>query len=165
MNTLEQLEKLLPPVLQMTGIKEDEYLIVSGAAEFLAGLGTRFGDVDILISPKTFKRLRGEMFQYAIRDFAGKPTRVIRVGYVDLIEHTGDWFNVPRNPNVQYPIMDDEHLVKWRIEIGRHKDQLRAWQLIHQLRTRPSSVDEKTSNENSFNEAFTEFSNMLMAMA
>jgi len=168
MNTIKQLEEALLPVLEMTQIKPDDYLIVSGAAEFLAGLSTRFGDVDVIINNETFRRLKREMYCYSTRDFAGKQCRVIRIGHVDLIEHTGDWFNVPRNSFIQYPIMDDEHLVKWRIEIGRPKDQLRAWQMIHQLDPNyPVQVDlipRRTEYAGDRSETLKNFTSQLMEL-
>lgn len=166
MNTFQELNTLLPAVLDLASIGDHEYLIVSGAAEYLAGLGNRFGDVDIIIGPHTFNRLLKDMFQFEMKDFAGKPCRVIRVGLVDIIEcEELSWFLAPRNKNITYPILDNEHLIKWRIAIGRDKDQLRAWQMIHQLSPRPSLPDEKVSEVKSFNQMLTGFTHTLMEMA
>ena len=134
MNTLKEINTVLQAVLDMTEIARDEYLIVSSAAEYIAGLATRFGDIDIVVTKKTFTRLQKNMFQSTTKDFAGQKTRVIRIGMVDIIElEEEEWLKAPRNQHAIYPILSDVYLIKWRIRIGREKDQLRAWQMIHKL--------------------------------
>lgn len=170
MNTFQEINTTLPAVLDLTSLGDHEYLVVSGAAEFLAGLGTRFGDIDIIVDPNTFKRLCGNMFQYEIKDFAGKECRIIRIGLVDIIECKDlDWFLAPRNKGVCFPILDDEHLIKWRIAIGRDKDQVRAWQMIHKFT--PNSLqqigmlEQRTPIHGDFHQVLHGFTNTLMEMA
>lgn len=133
MNTIEQLKDTLTPILELTGIEKDEYLIIGSAAEFLAGLGVVFGDVDLYISPKTFKRLVGNHFQYEISHETDTPTKIIRIGMVDIIEHNEDWLEKERNTLVSLPILGNPNLIEWRICTGRQKDQLKAFQLCHRL--------------------------------
>lgn len=135
MNTLNQLKNTLIPILEMTNLTADDFLIVGSAAEYIAGLGVVFGDVDIYVSPETFKRLTDDNFEYKTKHETNVPTRVIRIGMVDIVEHKGEWLNKPRSLNSELPILDNQHLIKWRIWMGRDKDQLKAWQVIHTILT------------------------------
>ncbi len=133
MNTLEQFKQTLIPVLELTSISHDEYLIIGSAAEFYAGLGVVFGDVDIIVSEETFKKVIGLGLTYVIQHETSTPTRVIRVGLVDIIEHKGEWLNKPRREDLSFPILPNKELIEWRIWMGRPKDQLKAFQLCQHI--------------------------------
>ena len=133
MNKLEQLNRALLPVLDLVKIKSTEYLIIGSAAEFISGFCKSFNDVDIIVSKDVFNRLIDDMFRYELITFAGKNVRRIRVGSVDIIEHYGDWLDRPKHLVTNLPVLGTEDLIEWRIETGRTKDQLRAWQIIHQI--------------------------------
>lgn len=132
MNTFADLVATLDPVLELLGIKKEEYLIIGSAAEYIGGYVEKFGDVDIYVSPETFKRLMGEYFEVTVKTLdCGGSLRVIRVGMVDVIEHEGDWLNCDKDPRSKYPIPNRYGLIENRIQMGRVKDQVKAWQLIH----------------------------------
>ena len=133
MNKLEQLNRTLLPVLDLVKIESTEYLIVASAAEFISGFCKSFNDVDIIVSEDVFNRLIDDMFQYELITFAGKNVRRIRVGSVDIIEHYGDWLDRPKHLVLDLPVLNTTDLIEWRIQTGRIKDQLRAWQIIHQV--------------------------------
>ena len=168
MNTLKEINTVLQSVLDMTEIARDEYLIVSSAAEYIAGLGTRFGDIDIVVTKKTFTRLQKNMFHWTTKDFAGQKIRVIRIGMVDIIELEDEkWLKAPRNQHAIYPILSDVYLIKWRIHIGREKDQLRAWQMIHKLTPKSlQQIDlEPRVIPGAVNQILFDLSNKLMELA
>lgn len=168
MNTLKEINTALQAVLDMAEITRDEYLIVGSAAEFIADLATRFGDIDIVVTKKTFTRLQKNMFQWTANNFAGQKSRVIRIGLVDIIElEEEEWLKAPRNQHVIYPILNDVYLIKWRISIGREKDQLRAWRMIHKLTTKPlQQIDlEPSMNPGDVDQILLGLSNKLMELA
>lgn len=140
MNTIEQLSKTLLPALEMTGIKQNEYLIVGSAGEFIAGFAKKFGDVDILVNPETFQRLVDNSFVWYHGDELETTVRIIRIGLLDIIEHHGEWLDKARSDAHNHPILTWNGMVDWRIYMGRPKDQLRAWQLNFAIYERARSV-------------------------
>lgn len=133
MNTLGQLNKTLLPALELTGIRKGEYLIVGSAGEFIGGYVNKFGDVDILVNPETFQRLVDNNFVWYNADEMNTTVRIIRIGLLDIIEHHGDWLKAEKNSTYSLPVLKYYDLVEWRIQMGRPKDQLKAWQLIHTI--------------------------------
>lgn len=133
MNTLKQLKETLLPILDMTNLSSSKFLIVGSAAEYLANLGVVFGDVDIYVSPETFKRLVDEEFKFEIKHETETPTRVIRIGMVDIIEHKGEWLNKEKTFANDFPVLTQQNMLEWRLWMGRSKDQLKAWQIIRTL--------------------------------
>lgn len=133
MNTHKQLNETLLPSLELTGIKNDEYLIVGSAGEFIGGYVDKFGDVDILVGPETFQRLIDNNFVCVYGDELETPVRIVRIGHLDIIEHHGDWLKAEKDKTYNLPILKCYDLVEWRIQMGRPKDQLKAWQLIHTI--------------------------------
>ena len=130
MNTLGQLNKTLLPALELTGIRKGEYLIVGSAGEFIGGYVNKFGDVDILVNPETFQRLVDNNFVWYSADEMNTTVRIIRIGLLDIIEHHGDWLKAEKDSTYSLPVLKYYDLVEWRIQMGRPKDQLKAWQFV-----------------------------------
>ena len=133
MNTLDQLTETLLPALELAGIVEGEYLIIGSAAEFIGGYVDKFGDVDILVSKETFQRLIDDNFEWYYSETVDPKVKIIRIGFLDIISHEGDWLEKEKDSTHAYPILSPNNLIEWRLFAGRPKDQLRAWQLIHKF--------------------------------
>ena len=128
MKTLKELSDALDPVLELTGITK--YAMIGSAAEFMEDLALSFGDVDILVTTETFKKLKVDGFKSHLNSEVNR--HISRIGHVDIIEHDEKWIKYGVGTS-NYPHLNKVDLIEFRIESGREKDQLKAWQMCHQL--------------------------------
>lgn len=133
MDKLTEFKETLIPVLSLTNLTNKDYLVVGSAAEFLAGIGISFGDIDLLVSKEIFKRLKDDEFVEIDREIDGKKFSTIRIGMVDIIEDNDNWLIHNPQYHHDFPTLNTVMLVEHRLWIGRKKDQLKAWQLIHHI--------------------------------
>lgn len=127
MNKMEDIDKILPAVLEMTDIQFGEYVIVGSAAEFIAGFSKKFRDIDVWVSPEVFKKAMDKGFEYETK----WGTRVINVGCVEIVETDGTILSKPFRKGYSHPILNDIDMIEWRMELGRPKDKVRAWEMAH----------------------------------
>lgn len=129
--TCFKFEQELNPVISLVSLKPEDYLIIGGAAESMIGFVSCFNDIDIIVSPETFKKLID--LEYVVTNI-NKPiaNRSITIGNVDIIEHLGDWIDENNKQMIgKYPVLKFHKMIEIRIAMGRDKDRLRAWELIH----------------------------------
>lgn len=126
MKTFKELSETLDPVLELTGISE--YVMMGSAAEFMEDLALSFDDVDILVTTETFNRLKADGYKVHLN----VNRNIIRIGRVDIIEHEEKWIKYGVKSS-SYTHLNKIDLIEFRIESGREKDQLKAWQMCHQL--------------------------------
>lgn len=129
--TCFKIEQQLDPVISLVNLTTDDYLIIGSAAESMIGFVSCFNDIDIIVSPKIFKKLID--LDYVVTNI-NKPiaNRSITIGNVDIIEHLGDWTDSKNKQMIsKYPVLKYHKMIEIRIAMGRDKDRLRAWELIH----------------------------------
>ena len=133
---LAKITNSLEPVLKLTGLDRNEYILVGNAAEALVGVVKPFTDVDVLVNTVVFKSLLDEHYEVSVEERGCTCTkmRMIRFGNVKIIEARDDqWITKTGDQSNDFPILQLQDMIEWRIWMGRTKDLLRAWELVYLL--------------------------------